>query len=139
MSTRLHFPTQEIQQPTIHSIPTFKPTQNHIYQLRNTHQRVVAVAVIHSLTLRSAQENVKYSTRTAVRCLIIQHDKICIIHVKKGNYYKFPGGGVEPEDLEGDESHTVSCQRECLEETGCEVLVRPEVFAQTAEFRGTLR
>jgi len=90
---------------------------------------------MHSLTLGSAQENAKYSTRTAVRCLVVRESKICIIHVKKGNYYKLPGGGVEPEDLDG----TVSCKRECLEETGCEVVVRPEIIAQTTEFRGTLQ
>lgn len=90
---------------------------------------------MHSLTLRSAQKDVKYERRTAVRCLILKEDKICIIHVKKGNYYKLPGGGVEPEDSDD----TVSCQREALEESGCEVIVRPELIAQTTEFRGTLQ
>lgn len=90
---------------------------------------------MHSLTLGSAQKDIKYETRIAVRCLIIQDNKICIIHVKKGNYYKLPGGGVEPEDRDD----TVSCQREALEETGCEIIVRPELIAQTTEFRGTLQ
>jgi 8-oxo-dGTP diphosphatase len=90
---------------------------------------------MNSLNLGSLQKDVKYETRTAVRCLILKEDKICIIHVKKGNYYKLPGGGVEPEDLD----HTVPCQREALEETGCEVVVRPELIAQTTEFRGTLQ
>ena len=90
---------------------------------------------MHSLTLGSAQKDVKYETRTAVRCLILKEDKICIIHVKKGNYYKLPGGGVGPEDP----NDIVSCQREALEETGCEVIVRSELIAQTTEFRGTLQ
>jgi len=88
-----------------------------------------------SLKLGSPQKDVKYETRTAVRCLILKEDKICIVHVKKGKYYKLPGGGVEPEDSDD----TVSCQREALEETGCEVVVRPECIAQTTEFRGTLQ
>jgi 8-oxo-dGTP pyrophosphatase MutT (NUDIX family) len=51
-----------------------------------------------------------------------------------GNYYKLPGGGVEPEDP----NDTIACQREALEETGCEVDVRPDLIAQTTEYRGTL-
>ena len=90
---------------------------------------------MHSLTLGSAQKDVQYETRTAVRCLIFKDDKICIIHVNKGKYYKLPGGGVEPEDPDD----TVSCQREALEETGCKVVMRPELIAQTTEFRGTLQ
>jgi 8-oxo-dGTP diphosphatase len=90
---------------------------------------------MHSLSLGSAQKDVKYEKRTAVRCITLKEDKICIIHVKKGNYYKLPGGGVEPDDPDD----TVSCQREALEETGCEVVVRPELIAQTTEFRGTLQ
>ena len=90
---------------------------------------------MHSLTLGSAQKDVQYETRTAVRCLIFKDDKICIIHVNKGNYYKLPGGGVEPEDP----NDIVACQRESLEETGCEVVMRPELIAQTTEFRGTLQ
>ena len=90
---------------------------------------------MHSLTLGSAQKDVQYETRTAVRCLIFKDDKICIIHFNKGNYYKLLGGGVEPEDP----NDIVACQREALEETGCEVVMRPELIAQTTEFRGTLQ
>jgi 8-oxo-dGTP diphosphatase len=90
---------------------------------------------MNSLNLGSLQKDVEYETRTAVRCLILKEDKICIIHAKKGNYYKLSGGGVESEDLDD----TVSCQCEAIEETGCEVVVRPELIAQTTEFRGTLQ
>jgi 8-oxo-dGTP pyrophosphatase MutT (NUDIX family) len=51
-----------------------------------------------------------------------------------GNYHKLPGGGVEPEDP----NDTIACEREALEETGCEVDVRPELIAQVTEYRGTL-
>lgn len=108
---------------------------------------------MRTLTLGAPAEGVGYDKRTAVRCLIINDDQICIIHVKKGmydihrkfptpisntlltgNYYKLPGGGVESEDSED----TIACQREALEETGCEVDVRPELIAQVTEYRGTL-
>jgi len=52
-----------------------------------------------------------------------------------GNYYKLSGGGVEPEDR----NDAISCQREALEETGSEVIVRPELIAHTTEYRGTLQ
>ena len=107
---------------------------------------------MRTLTLGAPAEGVDYEKRTAVRCLIINDSQICIIHVKKGmydnrkltsttsntpttgNYYKLPGGGVEPEDP----NDTIACQREALEETGCEVDVRPELIAQVTEYRGTL-
>lgn len=107
---------------------------------------------MRSLTLGIPAKDITYERRTAVRCLIINHDQICIIHVKKGelgdqisfshssdltiqgNYYKLPGGGVDPEDS----SDTTACQREALEETGCEVAVKPDLVAQTIEYRGDL-
>jgi 8-oxo-dGTP pyrophosphatase MutT (NUDIX family) len=107
---------------------------------------------MRTLTLGAPVEGVDYEKRTAVRCLIINDSQICIIHVKKGmydnrkftsttsntpttgNYYKLPGGGVESEDP----NDTIACQREALEETGCEVDVRPELIAQVTEYRGTL-
>jgi len=106
---------------------------------------------MRTLTLGAPAEDVDYEKRTAVRCLIIIDSQICIIRVEKGmhymcrklpsaiadmptigNYYKLPGGGVEPEDP----NDAVACQREVLEETGCEVDVRPELIAQTIEYRG---
>lgn len=39
----------------------------------------------------------------------------------QGNYYKLPGGGVDPDDA----NDTAACKREALEETGCEVFVDP--------------
>ncbi|KAI5358011.1 Putative NUDIX hydrolase domain-containing protein [Septoria linicola] len=77
-----------------------------------------------------------YKERTAVRCFIIKDSNICIIHVKNGNYYKLPGGGVDPED-EGN--HQVAVKREALEETGCEVEVLGEVVAHTLEWREPIK
>lgn len=39
---------------------------------------------MRSLTLGIPAKDITYERRTAVRCLIINHDQICIIHVKKG-------------------------------------------------------
>jgi hypothetical protein len=41
-----------------------------------------------SLTLGSPAEDTTYETRTAVRCIIINNDQICIIHVKKGTHVR---------------------------------------------------
>lgn len=53
--------------------------------------------------------------RHAVRAVLLdQNHQVAIIYVQKYNYYKIPGGGVEPnEDL------LRAAQREILEETGC--------------------
>lgn len=90
---------------------------------------------MQSLTLGTPKSGITYELRTAVRCLIIKDNKICLIHVKNGNYHKLPGGGIEP----SDPSDTISCQREALEETGCEISVESECFAKTIEFRGDLK
>jgi hypothetical protein len=39
-----------------------------------------------SLTLGSPAKDTTYETRTAIRCIIVNNDQICIIHVKKGMY-----------------------------------------------------
>lgn len=39
---------------------------------------------MRSLTLGVPSKDVTYERRTAVRCIIINKDQICIIHVKKG-------------------------------------------------------
>ena len=35
-------------------------------------------------------------TRDSARSIIIRKDKIAMIHSQKYDYYKFPGGGLEP-------------------------------------------
>ena len=76
---------------------------------------------------------VHYQDRKAVRLLISnEKDQIIIIHVKKGNYYKLPGGGVE-----ANEDHKLAGQREALEETGCKVSVG-DMLGTTEEWRNDL-
>jgi 8-oxo-dGTP pyrophosphatase MutT (NUDIX family) len=57
--------------------------------------------------------------RPSVRAVIVSDGKILMVHSKRYNYYKFPGGGIE----EG-ESHLDALLRESREEAG--VLISPE-------------
>lgn len=69
--------------------------------------------------------------RQAARAVVLDNENnIALLHVKKGRYYKLPGGGVEQgEDLSS------ALKRECLEEIGCNVAVGREV-GMTIEYRG---
>ncbi|MCI8403099.1 MAG: NUDIX domain-containing protein [Lachnospiraceae bacterium] len=51
--------------------------------------------------------------RPSARAIIIKDGKIAMVHSKKNNYYKFPGGGIE--SAENIENALI---REVLEETG---------------------
>lgn len=60
--------------------------------------------------------------RRAARTVLIDDDgKVAIIYVKKHNYYKIPGGGVE-----AGESSEDAAKREAFEESGCccEIIAR---------------
>ncbi len=59
----------------------------------------------------------KVIVRPSVRGILIQNGKICMVHSSKYNYYKFPGGGIEP-----GESHIQTLQREVSEEAGLTVI-----------------
>ncbi len=52
-------------------------------------------------------------SRPSARAIIIKDGKIAMVHSKKYNYYKFPGGGIDD-----DESMKEALIREVLEETG---------------------
>lgn len=88
---------------------------------------------IPTLTLGSPDKNVSYRTRTAVRCFVVQNNKICIIHIDKGNYYRLPGGGLDPDD---GGSHEIACRRESIEETGCDIELKSVAIAHCLEYRG---
>lgn len=55
---------------------------------------------------------VKVNYRYAVRAIVINGNKILMVHTNKGDY-KFPGGGIEKQ-----ESHEEALKREVQEETG---------------------
>lgn len=55
--------------------------------------------------------------RPSARSIIIEANKVAMVHSVKYNYYKFPGGGIEP-----GESRTEALIRETLEEAGLIVI-----------------
>lgn len=55
--------------------------------------------------------------RPSVRGIIIRDGKVAMVHSLKYDYYKFPGGGMEPE-----EDRITTLRREVREETGLEVI-----------------
>ena len=62
------------------------------------------------------EKNYKQRTgiiRESVRAIILKDDKVALVKSLKENHYKFPGGGIEP-----NESHIDTLIRETKEETG---------------------
>lgn len=55
--------------------------------------------------------------RPSVRGIFIQSGTICMVHSTKYDYYKFPGGGIEP-----GENHVQTLLREVSEEAGLTVI-----------------
>ena len=62
-------------------------------------------------------------SRPSVRAIVIKGDKIAVVHSKKYNYYKIPGGGIEI-----DESHVEALIREAREEAG--LIIRKETIKE---------
>ena len=55
--------------------------------------------------------------RPSVRGIIVRDGKVAMIHSEKYDYYKFPGGGIEP-----GEEQTATLIREVKEESGLVVI-----------------
>lgn len=89
---------------------------------------------VTSKVIGAKAENIHYIHRQAVRIITTNDEaEIILIHAKKGDYYKLPGGGIE----EG-EDHRLAGVREAKEETGCKVALARDCFAMTEEFRNDL-
>ena len=65
--------------------------------------------------------------RPSVRTIIIRDGKIAMLHVLRYDYYKFPGGGIEP-----GETHAQTAIRETLEEAG--LIVKPETIREFGNY-----
>ena len=61
--------------------------------------------------------------RPSVRAIILRDGRPAMVHSLKYDYYKFPGGGIEP-----GESHLQALKRETLEEAG--LVVREETVRE---------
>lgn len=67
--------------------------------------------------------------RVAARAVIVRDGKVALMHARRDDYYKLPGGGVDP-----DESVEEACIREVREETGLRVRLGERV-GETIELR----
>lgn len=79
--------------------------------------------LLFSLDAKNYDKNSKQFVRPSVRSIIIADSKIAMVHSLKYDYYKFPGGGIEP-----GESHNEALIRETLEEAGLAVI--PETIKE---------
>ena len=69
--------------------------------------------------------------RPSARSIIIAGDRVAMVHSLKYDYYKFPGGGMEP-----GEDHLAALLRETREESGLTVVpasVRPYGYVHRVE------
>ena len=68
------------------------------------------VRELFSMDARNYREDGKVFSRPSARAVILKDGKALLIHSKKYDYYKFPGGGIES----GEDHETALC-REVLE------------------------
>jgi 8-oxo-dGTP diphosphatase len=88
-----------------------------------------------SKVIGTKEVGVTYTERRAVRVVTFNTaGEIAIIYAKRDNYYKLPGGGIDP-----GEDHVVAVEREMQEETGALIKVRDAgCIATTEEYRNDL-
>lgn len=86
--------------------------------------------VLFELDKKDYGENDKKYFRPSVRAIITRDGKFAMVHSRKYDYYKFPGGGIE-----GDESHETTLIREVKEETG--LTVNPDSIREYGMVRRT--
>jgi len=76
------------------------------------------------------EEIKQYAMRKAARAVIIDDQQcVALLHVTTANYYKLPGGGIEPNETIEEALH-----RECWEETGSKIEIIQEIGSVT-EYR----
>ena len=69
--------------------------------------------------------------RQAVRAIVIRNGRIALVKCGTEGYYKFPGGGIEPEETQAQ-----ALIREMLEETGlCIIPTSIQAFGRIRERR----
>lgn len=73
--------------------------------------------LLFEMDAKNYNPNGKAFIRPSVRGIIIRDNQIAMIHSIKYDYYKFPGGGIEP-----GETHLEALRRETLEEAGLVII-----------------
>lgn len=72
---------------------------------------------IFTIDLKDYTDDMPHFKRPSVRAVITNKGKVAMVHSKKHDYYKFPGGGIE-----SGENHVAALKREVLEETGLTII-----------------
>lgn len=72
---------------------------------------------LFSMDAQNYPSDARRFVRPSVRGIVIQNGKIAMVHVRKYNGYKFPGGGIDP-----GEEQTQTLIREVREESGLIVI-----------------
>lgn len=83
---------------------------------------------------KGANPEGKTLQREAVRGIIFRDGKLLLIHSTVNGDYKFPGGGIE-----ADELHVEALQREIQEECGAEMTLVTGEFGQTIEYAHAIK
>lgn len=81
-----------------------------------------------TLDLKNYDPSWRRYRRFAVRAVIQRGNQLLLVHSSEGNFYKFPGGGIEK-----GESHADTLIRETLEETG--LIVIPDSIREYGKVR----
>ncbi len=66
-------------------------------------------------------EHESFKPRMAARAVVLDGEKVALIHIAEHDYYMLPGGGIEGDNL------LMGLAREILEELGCEIEITGEV------------
>ncbi len=73
--------------------------------------------LLHVMDSDDYEACTKLAVRHSTRAVIISEGKVAMIHSLENNYYKFPGGGIEP-----GETKEQALIRETLEEAGLSII-----------------
>jgi len=86
--------------------------------------------LIATINPENIRDDEVFLSREASRAVLLDENlMVSLLFVANSNYYKLPGGGIEP-----GEEKIAALQRECREEVGAEIVVLDEI-GQIVEYR----